>query len=119
MIKKNEKLKAKLASSRNDVDNLLEKMEILSKHNNEPTTKLECIGSTLEGSLVEIHEVIKKDASTSCFDLIDDFISCNQVHVENIVIETCLDEVALENELLKHEMVRLGKALYDNKGKTK
>jgi hypothetical protein len=47
-------------------------MEILSIHNNELTTKLENIGSTLEVSLVEIPEIIKKDASTSCFDLIDD-----------------------------------------------
>jgi hypothetical protein len=47
-------------------------MEILSIHNNELTTKLENIGNTLEVSLVEIHEIIKKDASTSYFDLIDD-----------------------------------------------
>jgi hypothetical protein len=48
--------------------------------------------------LVEIHEIIKKDASTSCFDLIDDSNSCNQVLVKNIVIETCSDEIAIENE---------------------
>jgi hypothetical protein len=47
-------------------------MEILSIHNNELTTKLENIGSTSGASLVEIPEIIKKDASTSCFDLIDD-----------------------------------------------
>jgi hypothetical protein len=46
-------------------------MEILSVHNNEQTTKLENIGSTLGVSLVEISEILKKDASTSCFDLID------------------------------------------------
>src|SRR5688500_10799285 len=40
-IKKNEKLKAKLASSQDIVENLLEKMEILSIHNNELTTKLD------------------------------------------------------------------------------
>jgi hypothetical protein len=39
-------------------------MEILSIHNNELTTKLENIGSTPEVSLVEIPEIIKKDAST-------------------------------------------------------
>jgi hypothetical protein len=49
-------------------------MENLSIHNNELTTKLENIGSTPEVSLVEIPEIIKKDASTCCFDLIDD---CN------------------------------------------
>jgi chromosome segregation ATPase len=35
LIKKNEKLKAKLASSQEAIENLLEKMEILSIHNNE------------------------------------------------------------------------------------
>jgi chromosome segregation ATPase len=45
-IKKNEKLKAKLASSQEAIEILLEKMEILSILNNELTTKLENIGST-------------------------------------------------------------------------
>jgi hypothetical protein len=60
-----------------------------------------------------------KDASTSCFDLIDDSNPCNQVLVKNVVIETCLDEIAIENEQLKQEVARLGKALYDKKGKAK
>jgi hypothetical protein len=94
-------------------------MEILSIHNNELTTKLENISSTPVASLVEIPEIIKKDASTSCFDLIDDSNPCNQVLVENIVVETCLHEVAKENEQLKQEVARLGKALYDTKGKAK
>jgi hypothetical protein len=65
LLKKNEKLKAKLASSQEAIENLLRKMEIRSIHNNELTTKLENIGSTLGVSLVEIPEIIKKDASTS------------------------------------------------------
>jgi FtsZ-binding cell division protein ZapB len=52
LIKKNEKLKAKLASSQEAIKNLLRKMEILSIHNNELTTKLENIGSTPEVSVV-------------------------------------------------------------------
>jgi hypothetical protein len=83
------------------------------------TTKLENIGSTPGASLVEIPENIKKDASTSCFDLFDDSNPCNHVLVENIVVETCLNEVAKENEQLRQEMDRLGKALYDKKGKAK
>jgi hypothetical protein len=118
LIKKNEKLKAKLASSQEAIENCLGKMEILI-HNNGLTTKLENIGSTPEVSLVEIPEIIKKDASTSCFDLIDDSNSCNQVLVENIVVETCSNEVAKENEQLRQEMARLGKALYEKKGKAK
>jgi hypothetical protein len=94
-------------------------MEILSIHNNELTTKLENIGSTPGISLVEIPEIIKKDASTSCFDLIDSSNPCNQVLVKNVVIETCSDEIAMENEQLKQEVARLVKALYDKKGKAK
>jgi FtsZ-binding cell division protein ZapB len=119
LIKKNEKLKAKLASSQEAIENLLKKMEILSIHNNELTTKLENTGSTSEVSLVEIPEIIKKDASTSCFDLIDDSNSCNQVLVKNVIIETCSDEIAMENEQLKQEVAHLEKALYDKKGKVK
>jgi FtsZ-binding cell division protein ZapB len=119
LIKKNEKLKAKLASSQEAIENLLGKMEILSTHNNELTNKLENIGSTPGAFLVEIPEIIKKYVSTSCFDLIDDSNPCNQVLVENIVVETCSDEVAKENEQLRQEVDRLSNALYDNKGKAK
>jgi hypothetical protein len=94
-------------------------MEILSIHNDQLTTKLENIGSTPEVSLVEIPEIIKKDASTSCFDLIDDSNPCDQVLVKNVVLETCSDEIAMENEQLKQEVARLGKTLYDKKGKAK
>jgi hypothetical protein len=73
-------------------------MEILSIHNNDLTTKLENIGSTPGVCLVEIPEIIKKYASTSCFDLIDDSNLRNQVLVKNVVIETCSDEIAMENE---------------------
>jgi FtsZ-binding cell division protein ZapB len=66
LIKKNEKLKAKLASSQQVIENLLGKMEILSIHNDELTTKLENIDSTPGVSLVKIPKIIKKDASTSC-----------------------------------------------------
>jgi hypothetical protein len=119
LIKKNEKLKAKLASSQESIENLLGKMEVLSIHNNELTTKLENIGSTPEVSLIEIPKINKKDASTSCFDLIDDSNPCNQVLVKNVIIETCSNEIAKENEQLKQEVARLGKALYNKKGKAK
>jgi hypothetical protein len=46
LVKRNEKLKAKLASSQEAIEILLGKMKILSIHNNELTTKLENIGST-------------------------------------------------------------------------
>jgi FtsZ-binding cell division protein ZapB len=119
LIKNNEKLKAKLASSQDAIKNMLGKMEILSVHNNELTTKLENIGSTPGVSLVEMPEIIKKNASTSCLDLIDNSNPQNQVHVKNVVIETCSDEIAMENEQLNQEVARLVKALYDKKGKAK
>jgi NAD-dependent dihydropyrimidine dehydrogenase PreA subunit len=119
LIKKNEKLKSKLASSQEAIENLLEKMEILSIHNNELTTKLENIGSTPGASLVEIPKIIKKDASTSCFDLIDNSNPSNKVLVKSIVVETCSNEVAKENEQLRQEVARLSKALYNKKGKVK
>jgi hypothetical protein len=94
-------------------------MEILSIHNNKLTSKLESIGSTLGATIVEIPEIIKKDASTSCFDLIDNSNPCNQVLIKNVVIETCSNEIAMENEQLRQEVARLGKAMYDKKGKGK
>jgi hypothetical protein len=98
---------------------LLEKTKILSIHNNELNSKLENIGSPLGASLVNFFEIIKKDASTSCFDLIDNSNPCNQVLVENVVIETCSNEIAKVNEQLRQEVAHLGKALYDKKGKAK
>jgi FtsZ-binding cell division protein ZapB len=44
LIKKNEKLKAKLTSFQDAIENLLDKIEIFSIHNNELTTKLQSIG---------------------------------------------------------------------------
>jgi hypothetical protein len=60
-----------------------------------------------------------KDAFTSGFDLIDNSNPYNQVLVKNVVIETCLDEIAMKNEQLKQEVARLGKTLYDKKEKAK
>jgi hypothetical protein len=85
-------------------------MEILSIHNNELTSKLENIGSTPEVSLIELPEIIKKMLL---------LLALNQVPVKNVVIETCSDKIEMENEQLKQEVARLGKALYDKKGKDK
>jgi hypothetical protein len=42
-----------------------------------------------------------------------------RVLVKNIVVETCSNEVAKENEQLRQEVARLDKTLYDKKGKAK
>jgi hypothetical protein len=76
-------------------------MEILSIHNNEITIKLENIGSTPGASLVEIPKIIKKDASTSFFDLINDCNPYNQDLVEIVILETCSNEFAIENGQLR------------------
>ena len=64
--------------------------------------------------------ISKLDASTSCIDLIDESCSnpsngkCN----ENIVVESCDDLIAKENDELKQEVERLMKDLYRLKGKS-
>jgi hypothetical protein len=52
-------------------------------------------------------------------DLIDNSNPCNQVLVKSNVVETCSNEVAKENEQLRQEVARLGKALHNKKGKAK
>jgi DNA-directed RNA polymerase subunit L len=111
---------ATLDSSQEAIKNLLEKMEILSIHNNELTIKLENNANTLEASLVETLETIKNNVATSYLDLIDvNPNSCNQVLIKNVIVETCSNEIAMENELLRKEVACLGKALYDKKDKAK
>ena len=61
----------------------------------------------------------KKDASTSYNDLCLDSHLCNQVCVEKIVVDTCTQTVAKENEQLKQEVARLTKDLTQVKGKAK
>ena len=43
---------------------------------------------------------------------------CNQVCVEKVVVDTCTQEVAMENEQLKQEVARLTKDWTQVKGKT-
>ena len=49
--------------------------------------------------------ISREDASTSCIDLIDESCSnpCNEKYYENIVVESCDDLIAKENDGLKHE----------------
>jgi hypothetical protein len=60
-------------------------MEIISIHN-KLTTKLENISNTLKAPKIEIPNIIKKDASTSCLDLIDiNSNPCKQVWLRMLV----------------------------------
>ena len=78
----------------------------MCKHCDELTNKvanLEAVGTTPTEALNKkgsIFDMPKKDASTSCNDLCLDSPLCNQVCVEKVV-DTCIQEVAMENEQLK------------------
>ena len=123
LVKKNEKLKEKLASSQDAYKSLLAKMETMYKHYDELTHKvanLEAIGTTLTKAPKKksfIFDMSKKDASTSYNDLCLDSPLCNQVCVEKVVVDTCTQEVAMENEQLKQEVARLTMDLTQVKGK--
>jgi ribosomal protein L5 len=100
-------------------------MEIMCEHCDKITNKvvnLEAIGTTPTRTSKKksfIFNMSKKDASTSCNDLCLDSPLCNQVCVEKVVVDTCIQEVAMENEQLKQEVARLTKDLTQEKGKTK
>ena len=59
----------------------------------------------------------KVDASTSCFDLIDESNPCNEKSYENVVVESYDNLIDKENDELKQEVGRLMKDLYRLKGK--
>ncbi|RLN12513.1 hypothetical protein C2845_PM09G01270 [Panicum miliaceum] len=63
--------------------------------------------------------IFKVDASTSCIDLIDKSCSnpCNEKCFENVIVESCDDLIAKENDELKQEVERLMKDLARLKGK--
>ena len=97
---------------------------MLGKEHEELKLKLESINDTNDS--LEMKQTIscaipisRVDASTSCIDLIDDSCSnpCNEKCYENIVVESCDDLIAKENDELKQEVERLMKDLYRLKGK--
>ena len=86
---------------------MLAKMKTMCKHCDELTNKvanLEAIGTTpteAPKKKSSIFDMPKKDASASCNDLCLDSPLCNQVCVEKVVVDTCTQEFAMENEQLK------------------
>ena len=95
LVKKNEKLKEKLASSQDAYKSLLAKMETMCKHCDELTNKvanLEAVNSTLTKASKKKNSMVnmsKTDVSTSCDDLCLDSPLCNQACVEKVVVDTC------------------------------
>ena len=64
--------------------------------------------------------ISRVNASTSCIGLIDESCSnpCYEKCNENVVVESCDDFIAKENDELKQEVERLMKDLYRLKGKS-
>ena len=89
----------------------------MCKYCDELTNKvsnLEVVGSTLNKASKKKNSTVnisKTDVSTSCDDLCLDSPLCNQDCVEKVVVDTCTQEVAKENEQLKQEVARLTKDL--------
>ena len=123
-VKKNKKLKQKLVRSQDAYKSLLAKIETMCKHCDDLTNKvanLEAVGTTPTKASKKksfIFNISRKDASTSCNDLCLDSSLCNQICVEKVVVDTCTQEVTMENEQLKQEVARLTKDLTQVKGKT-
>jgi len=55
--------------------------------------------------------------STSCIDSFDESNSCNEKCFEDVVVESCDDLIAKENDEFKQEVQRLMKDLARIKGK--
>ena len=100
------------------------KYKLVSKEHEELKLKLESINDTNDS--LEMKQTIscaipisRVDASTSCIDLINDscFNPCNKKCNENVVVESCDDLIAKENDELKQKVKRLMKDLYRLKGK--
>ena len=104
-------------------EKLLCKFNLLNKEHEELKAKFECIESQPKVPLKQSTSLFnfnpKVDASTSCNDLVDISSSslCNEICVKNVVVETCDDLIAQENDELKQEVEKLKKDLASIKGK--
>ena len=93
---------------------------MLSKEHVEAKSKFESIKNETNDSLEKEKStpyaiaIFKVDASTYCIDLIDDSCSnsCNEKCYENVVVKSCDDLIAKENDELKQKVERLMKDLY-------
>jgi hypothetical protein len=85
-------------------ENLLCKFKLLSEEHEELKLKFESINDN-------------NDASTSCINSFDKSNPCNEKCYENIIVESCDDLIAKENDELKQEVQRLMKDLARLKGK--
>ena len=84
------------------------KFKLLSNEHKELKLKFESINETsdfleMKQSIPCAFPISKVDTSTSCIDLIDESCSnpCNEKCNENVVVESCDDLIAKENDELK------------------
>ena len=96
------------ASLATNYENLLCKFKLFSKEHEELKLKFESINDTndsleMKQNIPYLIPIFKVDASTSCIDLIDESCSnpCNEKWYENVVVESCDDLIAKENDELK------------------
>jgi len=93
---------------------------LLSKEYEELKLKCESINDTNDSLEMKQNipcaiPISRVDASTSCIDLIDESCSnpCNYKCYENVVVESCDDLIAKENDELKQEVERLMRTCID------
>ena len=86
-------------------ENLSCKFKLLSEEHEELKLKIESFNIT-------------NNALTSCFDSIDKSNPCNEKCFEDVVVESCDDLIAKENDELQQEIQRLVKDLARLKGKS-
>jgi len=111
------------ASLATNYEDLLCKFKLLSKEHEELKLKFESINNTndfleMKQSTPNTNSNSKVDASTSCFDLIDESNPCNEKSYENVVVESYDNLIDKENDELKQEVQRLMKDLASLKGKS-
>ena len=90
-------------------DDLLRKFQLLDKEHEEIKLKIE--------SITKINNSLETKLSTSCIDSFDESNPCNEKCFEDVVVESCDDLIAKENDELKQEVQRLMKDLASLKGK--
>ena len=84
------------------------KFNLLSKEHQELKLKFESVNAIndslkMKQTISCAIPLFRVDASTSCIDLIDDSCSnpCNEKCYENVIVESCDDLIAKENDELK------------------
>lgn len=106
LVKTNEELKEKLTSSSSNYNDLAARFDELIKENDKLMSKVELLEkakTTSSNVSTSFQKKPKMDASTSCIDLIDKSCSpcCNETCAKNVVVDSCDDLIAQENDELK------------------